>query len=127
LKGLKLAYIGDGNNVCNSLLVGCAKTGVNITVARPQGYGPDPEAVRNAKRPQKNQDQQSLSQKIPQKPQKTRTRSNTDTFVSMGMEKEKETRLSTFIPKYQVNKELLSLAKTAQYSYTASLHTEETR
>jgi len=48
LKGLKLAYVGDGNNVCNSLLIGCAKTGVNIAVARPQGYGPDPEAIKHA-------------------------------------------------------------------------------
>src|SRR5438132_13823894 len=48
LKGLKLAYIGDGNNVCNSLLIGCAKTGVDIAVARPPGYGPDPEAIKHA-------------------------------------------------------------------------------
>src|SRR5207245_6630234 len=48
LKGLKLAYVGDGNNVCNSLLIGCAKTGVSIAVARPPGYGPDPEAVKHA-------------------------------------------------------------------------------
>ena len=40
LKGLKLAYVGDGNNVCNSLLIGCSKMGVNISVACPSGYEP---------------------------------------------------------------------------------------
>ncbi len=112
LKGLKLAYIGDGNNVCNSLLVGCAKTGINITVARPQGYGPDPEAVRNAKKAAEESGSTVDITEDSAEAARDADAIYTDTFVSMGMEKEKETRLSTFIPKYQVNKELLSLAKT---------------
>ena len=111
LKGLKLAYIGDGNNICNSLLVGCAKTGVNITVARPQGYGPDPDAVRNAK---KTAEQTGSSVNITEdstEAVKDADAIYTDTFVSMGMESEKETRLSMFIPKYQVTRQLMSLAK----------------
>jgi ornithine carbamoyltransferase len=111
LKGLKLAYIGDGNNVCNSLLVGCAKAGVNITVARPQGYGPDPDAVRNAKKAAEQTGSTINITEDTTEAAKDADAIYTDTFVSMGMESEKETRLSTFIPKYQVNKELVSLAK----------------
>ena len=111
LKGLKLAYVGDGNNVCNSLLVGCAKTGVNIAVARPQGYGPDPDAVRNAKKAAEQSESTVVITEDSTEAAKDADAIYTDTFVSMGMETEKETRLSTFIPKYQVNKELMSLAK----------------
>ena len=49
LKGLSLAWIGDGNNVCNDLLLGCGKTGINITVACPRGYEPLEEITRLAK------------------------------------------------------------------------------
>jgi ornithine carbamoyltransferase len=112
LKGLKLAYVGDGNNVCNSLLIGCAKTGVNIAVARPLGYGPDPETIKRA---EEAADASGASISIVEDPEEAVNGSDaiyTDTFVSMGMEKEKETRLSTFLPRYQVNKTLLSHAKS---------------
>jgi len=49
LKGLKMAYVGDGNNVCHSLLIGCAKVGMDIAVASPDGYKPDEEVVRLAR------------------------------------------------------------------------------
>ena len=49
LKGLNLAWIGDGNNVCNDLLLGCAKTGINMTVACPKSYRPAEELIRLAK------------------------------------------------------------------------------
>jgi len=111
LKGLKLAYVGDGNNVCNSLLIGCAKTGVNIAVARPLGYGPDPEAVKHAEEAAATSGASITIVEDPEEAVKTADAIYTDTFVSMGMEKEKETRLSTFIPKYQVNRGLLSQAK----------------
>ena len=111
LKGLKLAYVGDGNNVCNSLLIGCAKTGVNIAVARPQGYGPDPEAVRHAEEAAETSGATISIVEDPEEAVKGSDAIYTDTFVSMGMEKEKQARLSTFIPRYQVNKTLLSHAK----------------
>jgi len=111
LKGLKLAYVGDGNNVCNSLLIGCAKTGVNIAVARPLGYGPDPEAVKHAEEAAAISGASISIVEDPEEAVKTADAIYTDTFVSMGMEREKETRLSTFIPKYQVNRGLLSQAK----------------
>ena len=111
LKGLKLAYIGDGNNVCNSLLIGCAKTGVSIAVARPLGYGPDPEAVKHAKEAGETSGASISIVEDPLEAVEAADAIYTDTFVSMGMEKEKETRLSTFIPKYQVNRGLLLHAK----------------
>ena len=111
LKGLKLAYIGDGNNVCNSLLIGCAKTGVSIAVARPLGYGPDPEAVKHAKEAGETSGASISIVEDPLEAVEAADAIYTDTFVSMGMEKEKETRLSTFTPQYQVNRELLSHAK----------------
>ncbi|HEV2119852.1 MAG TPA: ornithine carbamoyltransferase [Candidatus Bathyarchaeia archaeon] len=111
LKGLKLAYVGDGNNVCNSLLIGCAKIGVNISVARPQGYGPDPEAIRHAQEAAEASGASISITEDPEEAVKAADAVYTDTFVSMGMEKEKEARLSMFIPKYQVNRTLLSHAK----------------
>lgn len=110
LKGLKLAYVGDGNNVCNSLLIGCAKTGVNIAVARPLGYGPDPEAVKRAEEAAETSRSSISIGEDPEEAVKGSDAIYTDTFISMGMEKEKETRLSTFIPRYQVNKTLLAQA-----------------
>jgi ornithine carbamoyltransferase len=111
LKGLKLAYVGDGNNVCNSLLIGCAKTGVNIAVARPQGYGPDPDAIKHAEEAARTSGATISIVEDPEEAVKGADAIYTDTFVSMGMEEEKETRLSTFIPKYQVTRTLLSHAK----------------
>ncbi len=112
LKGLRLAYVGDGNNVCNSLLIGCAKTGVSITVARPEGYGPDQEAVRLAEEAAAQTGSQVQITENPEEAVKGSDAVYTDTFVSMGMEKEKDARLQLFVPKYQVNKPLFSLAKS---------------
>ncbi len=111
LEGLKLAYIGDGNNVCNTLLIGCAKSGVNISVARPRGYGPDGEAVRLAEEASRESGTEINITEDAQEAVKDSDAIYTDTFVSMGMEKEKDARLQLFIPKYQVNKSLFSLAK----------------
>ena len=111
LKGLKLAYVGDGNNVCNSLMIGCAKTGVNISVARPEGYGPDQAALKVA---EEAAGHSGSDVRITEDPEEAVTGSDavyTDTFVSMGMEKEKDARLQVFVPKYQVNKSLFSRAK----------------
>ncbi len=111
LKGLTLAYVGDGNNVCNSLLIGCAKTGVNIRVARPSGFGPDPKAVKIA---EEAFSETGAQVSITEDSEEAVTNADavyTDTFVSMGMEKDRETRLNTFIPGYQVNSSLFSKAK----------------
>ena len=111
LKGLKLAYVGDGNNVCNSLLIGCAQTGVNITVAGPTRYKPDLEAVEQAKEISRGTGAEIIITGDPEEAVKDADAVYTDTFISMGMEKEREDRLKTFLPKYQVNERLFSLAK----------------
>lgn len=111
LKGLRLAYVGDGNNVCNTLLVGCAKTGVNISVACPEGYKPDDEAIAFAKVAAQESGSEVMISDDPEEAVTDSDAVYTDTFVSMGMEKEKEIREKTFLPRYQVNGQLLSLAK----------------
>ena len=111
LKGLRLAYVGDGNNVCNSLLIGCAKTGVNITAATPNAYRPDTEAVKQAEEAARETGAEIHLTEDSEAAVKAADAVYTDTFISMGMEKEKEERLQAFLPKYQVNQELFSQAK----------------
>ena len=111
LKGLRLAYVGDGNNVCNSLLIGCAKTGVNVTAATPSAYRPDTEAVKQAEEAARETGAEVHLTEDSEAAVKAADAVYTDTFISMGMEKEKEERLQAFLPKYQVNQELFSQAK----------------
>ena len=109
LNGLNLAWIGDGDNVCNSLIVGCALTGINVTVACPKGYEPYQGALEFAKSAKYG----STVQITNDAKQAVRNADivYTDSFVSMGKESEKNTRLNTFLPDYQVNAGLMSLAK----------------
>ena len=110
LKGLTLAYIGDGNNVCNSLLIGCSKMGVNIVVACPTGYEPNPEFMRSART---NAETTGSTVDVVRSPKDAVTDADmvyTDVFVSMGQESEMEERLRTFLPEYQVNSKLMQMA-----------------
>jgi len=112
LEGVKLAYVGDGNNVCNTLLVGGALMGMEVTVACPPQYRPKQEAVNFALEVAKRT-RGRIS--IIDNPKEAVTDADiiyTDTFVSMGAEREQETRLKVFIPKYQVNRELVKHAKS---------------
>lgn len=126
LKGLKVAYIGDGNNVCNSLLIGCSKMGINISVACPIGYEPSSEALSSAKR---NSEETGSKVKILSDPFEAVKDADvvyTDTFVSMGDEAEREERLAIFLPKYQVNSELLKAAsKKALFMHCLPAHRNE--
>ena len=99
-----IAWVGDGNNVCNSLLIGCKLANINIRVACPEGYEPNEDALRFA---------DGIVDIIhdPKEAVKDADIVYTDSFVSMGKEKEREERLKVFLPKYQVNMELFSLAK----------------
>lgn len=110
LSGLKLAYVGDGNNVANSLLIGCAKVGMNISVATPEGYECDEKSVEIAKKAALESGSVVNTGYDPYEAVKDADVVYTDTWVSMGMESEKEKRVKTFMP-YQVNKELMSKAK----------------
>jgi ornithine carbamoyltransferase len=110
-EGLTLAWVGDGNNVCNDLLIGCAKMGINIKAAIPAGYDP-PRTILdlvNKETRLKNSDFTILREPI--EAVQNADVVVTDTFVSIGKENEDEKRRSTFITKYQVNGKLMSQAK----------------
>ncbi|MBP7175579.1 MAG: ornithine carbamoyltransferase [Thermoclostridium sp.] len=110
LKGLKLAYVGDGNNVAHSLMLGCAKTGMNISVASPEGYTCSSKYTDMAL---KIAETTGSAIELTPDPRKAVLNADvvyTDTWVSMGMEKEKEKRMAIFAP-YQVNSKLLASAK----------------
>jgi ornithine carbamoyltransferase len=110
LKGLKLAWVGDGNNVCNSLLLGCTLVGMNISAACPKGYEPNAEIVKQA---EKNAKHSGARVEIINEPKKAVAGADviyTDVIVSMGQEAEREKKLKEF-KGYQVNAELLKHAK----------------
>jgi ornithine carbamoyltransferase len=110
LAGLKLAYLGDGNNVCNSLLLGCAMSSMNITAGCPEDYHPDSGLFRTAK---EIGDENNVSVEVISSPERAVVDADviyTDVWVSMGDEAEKAARLEVFAP-YQVNEELISKAK----------------
>lgn len=110
LKGLKFAYIGDGNNMANSLLIGCAKVGMHITAAIPEGYDCDIESVEHAKKAGLTTGANVVITRSPQEAVANADVVYTDTWVSMGMESEKELRSKIFMP-YQVNETLMAQAK----------------
>lgn len=109
LQGLKLAYIGDGNNVANSLLHGCAKVGMDIAVASPEGYDCDPSIVEEAKEDAKVSGSKIILTRDPEEAIHQADVVYTDTWVSMGQEAEKEQRLKVF-GAYQVNGKLFANA-----------------
>ncbi|MGC1933206.1 MAG: ornithine carbamoyltransferase, partial [Candidatus Nitrosopolaris sp.] len=110
LKGLNITWVGDGNNVCNDLLLGCAKTGMNITVACPRGYGPLHQIVRLGKREGQKTGSEITITEDPTAAVRNADVVVTDTFISIGRNGEKITRNRIFLPRYQVNSELMKLA-----------------
>lgn len=111
LKGLSLAWLGDGDNVCNDLMLGCAKMGISMTVACPKGYEPLEEVVKLAKMEGKKTCADIAITEDPAAAAKDTDIVVTDTFVSIGKEGERATRESAFLPKYQVNSDIMKLAK----------------
>jgi len=111
VKGVKVAYVGDGyNNVCHSLLIACSKMGINISIATPRGYEPDPDIVNDA---MENAHRSSSKIELHDSPSEAIKDADviyTDVFISMGREAEKEKRLRDF-KGWQVTKELTKLAK----------------
>ncbi len=108
LKGIRLAYIGDGNNVANSLIEAAARTGINITIACPEGYEPNPEILDRAR-----SSAYAGEIIILRNPKEAAGRADviyTDVWVSMGQEGEAEKKKSKF-RNYQINSQLLQCAK----------------
>lgn len=111
LKGLKLAYVGDGNNMANSLMYAAAKVGMDIAIATPKGYEPDATVILNAKA-----DAALTGATITITDDIKLAVANadvvyTDVWASMGQEAEQKARIAIF-KDYQVNQTLMDLAKT---------------
>lgn len=110
LKGLKLAYIGDGNNMAHSLLNGCSKVGMNIAIASPSGYKPNKEIIETAKKFAKYMGSKIEITDDPVAAVKNADIVYTDVWASMGQEQEAQERKKKFA-KYQVNPKLVKNAK----------------
>jgi ornithine carbamoyltransferase len=110
LSGLKLAYVGDGNNVAHSLIYGCSKVGIDIAVASPKGYEPDPKVVSEGREEAKRKGKVVTVTNDPVEAVLGADVVYTDVWASMGKEKEHEERVKLF-KSYQVNGELVKRAK----------------
>ncbi len=107
LEGLRVAWIGDGNNVCNSLILASAILGMKMTIASPKGYEPKARILEQAQR-------LGSQPKVVMEPAEAAEGADvlvTDTWISMGDEGEEAERLRVF-GKYQVNEELMGLASS---------------
>jgi ornithine carbamoyltransferase len=109
LRGLKVAYIGDGNNVCHSLLTIGARAGAHIRVATPVGFEPDPAVVSEAKRVARETRGKIEILQSPEEAVADAQAIYTDVWASMGQEEEVASREIAF-ESYQVNEDLVSLA-----------------
>ncbi|MCD8205888.1 MAG: ornithine carbamoyltransferase [Clostridia bacterium] len=105
-KGLKLAFIGDGNNMANSLMAGCVKVGMDFAIACPKNYLPDEKLTAWAKENGNVLITENVNEAI-----EGADVVYTDVWASMGMEKEREERYRAF-SKYQVNAEAMSHANS---------------
>ncbi len=110
LQGLKLAYVGDGNNVCHSLLHGCSKVGMDIVVASPKKYQPNAEIVNNAIENAKYFNSKVEVIEDQYEAVKNADVVYTDAWTSMGWEAEREIRNQELRP-YQINEDLVKVAK----------------
>jgi len=110
LKAKTLAYVGDGNNVCHSLLFACAKAGMNMNVGAPKGFEPDTTVLKYCADFAKTKKASIRLFNNAQEAVKDADVIYTDVWASMGQEKESEERKKIF-KDFQVNKELVSLAK----------------
>ena len=110
LDGLKLAYLGDGNNVGHSLIDGCSKVGMNIVLACPKGYEPDSKVVAQGKKEARKNGSEVRVTDDPKEAVKGADIIYTDVWASMGKEMEHAERVKILKP-YQVNSKLVKGAK----------------
>lgn len=110
LEGLKLAYIGDGNNMSNSLLHGCARVGMDIAIATPEDFLPDTQCTNNALRAAEASGSKVILTHDPREAVEGADVVYTDTWVSMGMENDKNRRVQQF-EGFTVDQDLMLLAK----------------
>jgi len=104
LKGLKIAWIGDGNNVCNSMIYGAALSGIDMSIATPKGFEPNKAVVKESKK----------STNIELTTDPFIATKNADVVVTdthSSIHNNEKTRIKKFLPKYQVNSKLMKTAK----------------
>ncbi|MEK8131764.1 ornithine carbamoyltransferase [Paenibacillus filicis] len=111
LEGLKVAYIGDGNNMVHSLLMGASKLGINFAVATPQGYEPDNEVLQQSRDAAAKTGASVLFTNDPKEAIADADVVYTDVWASMGFEAEQKEREIAF-KQFQVNEELVKYAKS---------------
>ncbi|MBF0384778.1 MAG: ornithine carbamoyltransferase [Candidatus Omnitrophica bacterium] len=109
-KGINVAYIGDGNNVCHSLMLGCVKVGMNIAIAAPKGYAPHPSVIDDTHACAKKTKSKVTICQSPKEAVKNADVVYTDVWVSMGQENETEKRIKDF-QDFQINEKLVKSAK----------------
>jgi ornithine carbamoyltransferase len=110
LKGRKLAYIGDGNNMAHSLMFGASKVGMNIAIATPAGYAPDPFVLAKAQADADHAGTKVIVTNSIDEAVKDADVVETDVWASMGQEDEAEKRRRDF-DRWQVDSRAMSLAK----------------
>ncbi len=110
LKGLKVVFVGDGNNVATSLAFGCALTGAHFVIASPEGYGLNADIVAKATEMGQATRSTVTCLRDPLEAVRDADVIYTDVWTSMGQEEETERRLKVFAPAYQINSELVSHA-----------------
>jgi ornithine carbamoyltransferase len=111
LTGLRVAWVGDGDNVCNSWAVGAALSGIDFVAATPKGYEPSADVFKEARELAPSA---GGSVSLVTEPEEAVAGADcviTDTFVSMGVEAERERRAQAFLPKFQVSTQLMAKAK----------------
>ncbi|MBV9885355.1 MAG: ornithine carbamoyltransferase [Acidobacteria bacterium] len=108
LRGFKLAYVGDGNNVCHSLIFLAGRLGVNLRIATPADYKPEPEVLADTKRVARETKAKIELFTDPREAVAGAQGVYTDSWTSMGFEAQQKVRDAVFAP-YQVNRELMAL------------------
>jgi ornithine carbamoyltransferase len=114
LRGLKLAYVGDGNNVAHSLLLCCSRLGIHFSIATPAGYGPNVNIVAQARQFARSSGSEIEILEDPFAAVRSADAVYTDVWASMGQESEAEERKKLFAA-FQVNEELLAHARNGAY------------
>src|ERR1700675_1963494 len=109
IRGFKLAYVGDGNNVCHSLIFLAARLGVHLRIATPPNYGPAPEVIAEAKRVARETRAKIELFADPREAVANAQGVYTDSWTSMGFEAEEKVRNTVFTPS-QLNRELIAHA-----------------
>lgn len=124
LKGLKVVFVGDGNNVAHSLMLGCAKTGMHFKLVCPKGYEPDPAVVVSAKKEaQKNRSLIEITQTVKGSIQGADV-IYSDVWTSMGQEAESAKRLKDFAG-YQVDEKMMAESPRAIFLHCLPAHRGE--